>query len=112
VTLLSQIPVIDVDTHLIEPPDLWTSRLPKRWADDAPHLEWDDSIGKQRWHVGRHALSPATQFDVVGWREFHPSIPPCEPDICCPVSTSDARSTLRSGSSMASAARSTSTRTT
>jgi uncharacterized protein len=75
-TLLSQIPVIDVDTHLIEPPDLWTSRLPKRWADDAPHLEWDESVGKERWHVGRHALSPATQFDVAGWREFHPSIPP------------------------------------
>src|SRR5258708_25440091 len=73
---LSQIPVIDVDTHLIEPPDLWTSRLPKRWVDDAPHLEWDESIGKQRWHVGRHTLSPATQFAVAGWRESHPSIPP------------------------------------
>jgi predicted TIM-barrel fold metal-dependent hydrolase len=29
---------VSVDDHLVEPPDLWTSRLPARWVDRAPHV--------------------------------------------------------------------------
>lgn len=31
--------LIDADTHVNEPPDLWTSRLPGRFLDRAPRLE-------------------------------------------------------------------------
>ena len=31
--------VIDVDTHLTEPPDLWTSRVSSKWGDAVPHVE-------------------------------------------------------------------------
>jgi predicted TIM-barrel fold metal-dependent hydrolase len=34
--------VIDVDTHVSEPPDLWTSRVASRWVDAAPHVERRD----------------------------------------------------------------------
>jgi len=27
------------DTHVVEPPDLWTSRLPEKFRDRAPHVE-------------------------------------------------------------------------
>jgi hypothetical protein len=27
--------IIDADTHFTELPDLWTSRLPKSWGEDA-----------------------------------------------------------------------------
>lgn len=48
--------VIDVDIHLTEPADLWTSRLPGKYADQAPHLVWDEQRGRHRWQVGRHTL--------------------------------------------------------
>ena len=49
--------VHDVDTHVAEPSDLWTSRLPKRWGDDAPHVVDDPGIidGKlptRSWYTG------------------------------------------------------------
>ena len=25
--------IIDVDTHLTEPPDVWTTRVPSKWID-------------------------------------------------------------------------------
>jgi predicted TIM-barrel fold metal-dependent hydrolase len=31
--------IVSVDDHVIEPPHLWTSRLPARFADAAPHVE-------------------------------------------------------------------------
>ena len=35
--LLSDVKVADVDTHIIEPHDLWTSPMPAtRWGDEIP----------------------------------------------------------------------------
>lgn len=31
--------VIDTDSHLTEPADLWTSRVPARWAERVPRVE-------------------------------------------------------------------------
>ncbi len=44
------LPIIDVDTHFTEPPDLWTSRAPARLRDRAPRVERDDR-GAERWIV-------------------------------------------------------------
>jgi len=41
---------VDTDTHLTEPPDLWTSRLARKWADAAPRLECID--GRDVWFMG------------------------------------------------------------
>jgi hypothetical protein len=30
--------VHDVDSHVSEPPDLWTRRMAKKWGDEIPHL--------------------------------------------------------------------------
>ena len=41
--------MLSSDTHLIEPPDLWTTRLDRRWHDEAPHVVL---VGKGGWvHV-------------------------------------------------------------
>ena len=37
--LFDRIPVIDVDTHVTEPADTWTSRVAKKWGDKVPRLE-------------------------------------------------------------------------
>ena len=33
--------IISVDDHVVEPPDLWTSRLPARYRDVGPRVERD-----------------------------------------------------------------------
>ena len=33
--------IVSVDDHVTEPPDLWSARLPKRFADRAPRVERD-----------------------------------------------------------------------
>src|SRR5437899_448319 len=40
--VIDHIRVIDTDTHLVEPPDLWTSRMSPKYGDLIPHVEWDD----------------------------------------------------------------------
>ena len=82
---VTESPVIDCDAHVVEPPDLWTSRLPKKFADDAPHLEFDDAKQTMRWRVGRHRLAAVGQYAIAGWREFYPSYPPTieEADPAC-----------------------------
>ena len=41
---MSEIPrIISVDDHVVEPPDLWTSRLPAKYQDKAPHVERDSA---------------------------------------------------------------------
>jgi predicted TIM-barrel fold metal-dependent hydrolase len=47
---LSGIPIVDVDTHYNEPPDLWTSRAPARLRDRVPRLVRGDD-GLQHWVI-------------------------------------------------------------
>jgi len=44
-------PVISVDDHAVEPPDLFTSRLSKQHLDAAPRVVEDDT-GDQHWQIG------------------------------------------------------------
>jgi len=32
--------LIDSDTHLTEPADVWTARVPAKWKDRVPHVRW------------------------------------------------------------------------
>ncbi len=36
--------IISVDDHVVEPPDLWTTRLPARYQDRAPRVERDRGV--------------------------------------------------------------------
>src|SRR3954454_13090666 len=39
---MSELPrIISSDDHVVEPPDLWTNRLPAKYHDKAPHVERD-----------------------------------------------------------------------
>jgi predicted TIM-barrel fold metal-dependent hydrolase len=68
--------VIDADTHLTEPVDLWTARIPARFRGDAPHVAYDDRTRSWRWLIGDHWASMVGNYSVAGWREFPPSCPP------------------------------------
>ncbi len=74
-TLVEQIEVIDVDTHLVEPPDLWTSRLSSRWGELVPHVAWDDTKQEEAWFIGGQRLGAAASASMAGWSEYPPDHP-------------------------------------
>ncbi len=43
--------IIDVDTHVTESPDLWTSRAPAKMRDQVPRIE-TSSDGRLSWIIG------------------------------------------------------------
>ncbi|WP_436789806.1 amidohydrolase family protein [Yinghuangia sp. YIM S10712] len=74
VALCERYAVADVDAHVIEPPDLWTSRLPAKWGDLVPHVKVDRR-GEERWYIGSRKLFGVGAFAQAGWPEFPPSHP-------------------------------------
>src|SRR5262245_54574170 len=69
--------VIDVDTHITEPPDLWTSRLPKKFQERSPRIVQDPRMPEwDVWKIG-DGNAPITvgHTAVAGWPEPFPSAP-------------------------------------
>jgi predicted TIM-barrel fold metal-dependent hydrolase len=80
ITELAGIKVIDVDTHVIEPYDLWTSRVSTaRWGDVVPHVE-RNADGVDMWFSGSNSLGLAAGPAQVGWPEHPPLKPPTMDD--------------------------------
>jgi len=68
--------VIDADTHVTEPGDLWTSRLPARYKEQAPHLVRDRETGIDTWRIGdTQGFLPVGFTAVAGWPEPFPAAP-------------------------------------
>ena len=63
------IPVLDVDTHLTEPADLWTSRAPKKYQDLVPRVVTKKTDGLQsvlgQWPGVEEAPVWVVEEDVV-----------------------------------------------
>src|SRR5271166_4537295 len=55
--------VISVDDHIVEPPDTFTGRLPRKFADRAPKVVDNDS-GGQTWMYDGQSL-PNVGFNAV-----------------------------------------------
>ena len=67
--------VIDCDTHITEPGDVWTARLPAKYADQAPHIVRDDN-GYDNWAIGgSKPFIPVGHTAVAGWPEPFPAAP-------------------------------------
>ncbi len=73
---LKEIPIIDVDSHVVEPPDLWSSRMASKWRDQTPRVRWDDEANEEAWFLGEQRLSPAGSAGQAGWPEYAPLHPP------------------------------------
>lgn len=67
--------VADVDSHIIEPADLWTSRIPAKWGDLIPHVRFHERRQEDIWYIGDRKLYGAGAFAQAGWPEFPPSHP-------------------------------------
>jgi uncharacterized protein len=75
-TTEAPIRVIDADTHLTEPADLWTARMPAHYRADAPRVQFHEQTGTWRWVIGDRWCSLVGNYSVAGWHEFPPSCPP------------------------------------
>jgi predicted TIM-barrel fold metal-dependent hydrolase len=70
------IKVIDVDTHVVEAYDLWTSRVStSRYGDRVPHVITDEN-GVEWWQSGDTRLGPAAGTAAAGWKEYPPDFAP------------------------------------
>jgi uncharacterized protein len=72
-TLFERFPVIDVDTHVTEPPDVWTSRVSSKWGDAVPHIVHVD--GMDRWVAGGQRLGIPGQTAMAGFDGVLPDGP-------------------------------------
>lgn len=73
--------VIDADSHLTEPADLWLQGLPQKWHDSAPQLELEPNSGVFRWKLGEKWLFGPGSVSHAGWKDFAPSRPAQWSDI-------------------------------
>jgi uncharacterized protein len=68
--------VVDADTHLTEPVDLWTARIPERFRAEAPRVELHEASQTWRWRIGDNWGNTVGGYSTAGWREPLPSSPP------------------------------------
>lgn len=72
--------IIDADTHISEPADLWTSRVSKKWGDLVLHVKWDERSRGLAWFIGDEKVAAAPSIAMAGWKEPPPSNPPTYED--------------------------------
>jgi predicted TIM-barrel fold metal-dependent hydrolase len=74
--LASKFKVIDTDTHVIEPYDLWTSRVSvKKFGDKVPHVKWDETNNEDAWFFGSDRVGAAAGAAMAGYHEYPPKRP-------------------------------------
>jgi predicted TIM-barrel fold metal-dependent hydrolase len=84
-------PVIDVDSHITEMPDVWTSRVPKRYVDRVPQMVRDGD-GKDIWVLDGRQISIVGTTAPAGWPVPFPAGPPTLEE--CPPGSYDASARL------------------
>ena len=68
--------IIDADTHITEPANVWTSRVSSKWGDTVPHVVAEAETGTEHWYIGDVQLGAAAGSACYGWPEHWPSVPP------------------------------------
>ena len=78
-TTAEPVRIIDADTHISEPADLWTARVSKKWGDLVLHVQWDERRKGMAWFIGDERIAAAPAAAMAGWKEPPPANPPtCE----------------------------------
>jgi predicted TIM-barrel fold metal-dependent hydrolase len=69
--------LISGDSHVNEPPDLWTSRVPARFRDRAPHMQrfeqgdaWIIEGAADPINFGMNAIAGLPPEEVSAWKRF------------------------------------------
>jgi predicted TIM-barrel fold metal-dependent hydrolase len=83
--------IIDADSHVTEPADVWTSRVPKKYVEAVPRVERID--GKDIWMLQGRRIGTVGVTAPAGWPAFPPEYPPTYAD--CHPGSYDAGARLR-----------------
>src|SRR5580704_15338980 len=59
-------PIVDMDSHVIEPPYLWSDRLPNRFRDAGPRIEYAPA-GEVKLVDGKYLETPGTAGPNAAW---------------------------------------------
>jgi predicted TIM-barrel fold metal-dependent hydrolase len=62
--------IVSTDDHLVEPPDLWTSRLPKKYRDVGPHIVYAPIDGTPVLDGAMYIEQPGTTGREVPWWNY------------------------------------------
>jgi predicted TIM-barrel fold metal-dependent hydrolase len=64
---VSRIPwIVDVDAHVVEPPDLWQSRLPRKYSDIGPRIVYAPQ-GDVKLVGASYIEAPGTEGPDIAW---------------------------------------------
>jgi predicted TIM-barrel fold metal-dependent hydrolase len=83
-------PVIDADAHITEPPDVFTSRLPSKYVDQAPTVVRDED-GDDIWVMNGYHLIRLGTTAIGVWPDFPKSVPKTIEDVIPATYSSAAR---------------------
>ena len=56
--------IISADSHMLEPPDLWSERLDKPYRDRAPRVYWDEN--QNGWFFGGEGVPASRAAGLFG----------------------------------------------
>jgi predicted TIM-barrel fold metal-dependent hydrolase len=90
--LFDRFRAIDTDTHITEPPDVWTARVStQRWGDSVPHVKQVD--GRDVWFIRDQTVGGPGYSTMAGFNGSIPDSPTGYDDI--PSSSFDANERLK-----------------
>ena len=89
--VFAQHKVIDVDSHVTEPPNVWTDRVSTKWGKLVPHIERRDD--EDRWVVGDDTIFQPGFVSMAGFDGTYPEHPKTYEEI--PPACFDANERLR-----------------
>ncbi len=89
--LFEKYKVIDIDTHITEPANVWTDRVASKWGDKVPHIRTVD--GRDMWFIGDTPIGGPGFYTMAGHTGSYPDTPMGYADI--PAASYDAKARLR-----------------
>ncbi len=88
--IFDRIRAIDTDTHITEPPDVWTDRVASKWGDAVPHVKRVD--GRDVWFIRDQMTGGPGWTTMAGFDGSFPDTPLGYDDI--PKGSFDAKERL------------------
>ena len=83
--------VIDVDTHITEPAEVWTARVSSKWGNKVPHIRRVE--GRDVWFIGDQPAGGPGFYTMAGHHDTYPNVPMGYDDI--PAASYDAHARLK-----------------
>jgi predicted TIM-barrel fold metal-dependent hydrolase len=74
-SLFDRYSVIDVDTHISEPHDVWVDRVPRKFGDKVPHVQRNATDGRDYWFIGDQQIMATGIAAQAGFDGMLPDCP-------------------------------------